>query len=539
MTYSRSLTFGGVLIAGAALALAQTPPTPPPAPPAPAAVAPVAPVAPMPAPAPMPAAMPFDFDFDMDQVITPEVQARLDEVRDRLRDMRLDIDVDVQAQVEAARANAEVARANAEAVRESVRAAARADAGFGIGFGRGFAFAPQITPPAPPAPAAAPRPLIRFGMSADSAYSQGQRALDSRRWEDAIAYFTQVVSRGGSRSDGALYWKAYSQAKLGRKDDAVATIAELRKSYTGSRWLDEAKALEVELNQGVKPMSAEAETDEDIKILILQQGIQTDFDRFYPALEKIVKGSGSPKLKRNALFVLGDSSNPKAQALIEQVARGGGNPDLQVRAIQFMTERRRGSMDTTKVGQILMEIYNSSSDPEVKREVVQGLVRIKDKDRLMNVLRNEKNWDLRRSAIGYFGDIPGNVELWQLYASESTPEGKIMILEHAARNGDPAKLLDVVRNEKEPKVRIAAIRSLGTYPGQFDGLVSLYANEQDQQVKQAIIDQIYSSRGNGKAMVDLAKAEKDQKMKLRMIERMSGMKNCKECSDYLLEILNK
>jgi hypothetical protein len=486
---------------------------------------------------------PFDFAFDADQVITPEMQDRLDEVRDRLRDMRIDLDLDVRAQVDAARAGAEVARANAEAVREGLRAAARVDS-FGMGLGRGFAFAPQITPPvppAPPAPAAAPSPMrgrIMY-MSADSAYSQGQRALDSRRWEDAIGYFGQVVSRGGSRSDGALYWKAYSQAKLGRKDDALATIAELRKAHAGSRWLDEAKALEVEVNQGVKPMSAEAETDEDVKILILQSGIQSDFDRYYPALERIVKGSASPRLKKNALYVLADSSNPKAQALIEQVARGGGNPDLQVRAIQFMTERRRGSIDTTKTGQILMEIYNSTNDPEVKREVVQGLIRIKDKERLINLLRNEKNADLRRNAIGYFGDLPGNTELWQLYASETTPEGKIMILEHAARNGDPAKLLDVIRNEKETKVRIAAIRSLGTYPSQIEGLVSLYANEQDQQVKQAIIDQIYSSRGNGKAMVDLAKAEKDQKMKLRMIERMSSAKNCKECSDYLLEILNK
>jgi hypothetical protein len=40
-------------------------------------------------------------------------------------------------------------------------------------------------------------------------------------------------------------------------------------------------------------------------------------------------------------------------------------------------------------------------------------------------------------------------------------------------------------------------------------------------------------------MVELARAEKDQKMKFRMLERMSGRKDCKECQDYLLEILNK
>jgi hypothetical protein len=545
MTHSRSLTLGGILLAGATLALSQTPPPPPPVPAAPAA----APMAPTPMPAPRPVAVaapaaPFEY-LDLDQVITPEIQLRIDEARDRVNNMRLDMNLDgVRDQIDAARIGAEAARASADAVRESLRAVGPAIAratsqGIGIGIGNGFAFAPQIAPVPPTPPAVAGRgigPVRIYNMSGDRAYSQGQSALDSRRWEDAVTYFSQVVSRGTTRVDGALYWKAYAQAKLGRKDDALATIAELRKSQAGSKWLDEAKALEVEVNQG-RAMSPEAETDDEIKILILQQGLQTDFDRFYPALEKIIKGSGSPKLKRNALYVLADSSNPKAQALIEQVARGGGNPDLQVKAIQYMTERRRGTVNSN-AAQILSEIYNSTSDPEVKREVVNGLMRLKDKDRLINILKNEKNTDLRRTAIGFFGEQPGNAELWQLYASETTPEGKIMILQNAARNGNSDKLLEVLRTEKDTRIRVAAARSLATYPV-TDALVSVYSNEQDPQVKQAIIDGIYGQRTNGKALVDLAKAEKDPRMKIRMIERMSGRKDCKECSDYLLEILNK
>jgi TolA-binding protein len=566
MTHSRLLTIGGVLIAGATMTLAQPAPPVPPAPPAPAAVA-----APAPAPRAFTLAGPIDvnLDLDLDQVITPEMQDRLDQMRDRLGNMRFELNDDVRAQIEAVRANADrirvdvdasriaaeaardavrfvdvdAARLAAEAARDSVRAVGPVIANVGRTFGNGFAFAPQITPaipPAPPAPAVAGRGRVfNFNMSPDRAYSAGQSALDSRHWEDAITYFNQVISRGTNRVDGALYWKAYAQARLGRKDDALATIAELRKSHAGSKWLDEAKALEVEANQGAKPMSAEAETDEDIKVLILQQGAQTDFDRYYPALEKIVNGPASPKLKRNALYVLADSSNPKAQALIEKVARGSGaNPDLQVKAIQYMTERRRGNSPNANTGQILSEIYNSSSDPEVKREVIQGLTRLKDKDRLIAILRNEKNTDLRRISLDYFGGLPGNVELWQLYGSESTPEGKIMILQQMYRNGNPDKLVEAARNEKETKVRQAAIRALGSYPNGAELLVPLYANEQDPQVKQSIMEQVFSTR-NGKSMVDLAKSEKDLKMKMRMVERMSGRKDCKECQDYLLEILNK
>jgi len=558
MTHSRLLTIGGVLIAGATLTLAQPTPPAPPAPPAPVA-------APMPAPAPTPFALagPIDLnlDFDLDQVITPEIQMKLDQVRERMQDMRLDR---FEFDAEAARAGAEAARASAEAARaavgrvdmdavrratevarEAVRAAgpaiANATRGIGVGVG-GFAFAPQITPvpPSPPAPAARGVNVNLFGrMSPDRAYSAGQSALDSRHWEDAINYFSQVVSRGTTKVDGALYWKAYAQAKLGRKDDALATIAELRKSYASSKWVDEAKALEVEANQGMKPMSAEAETDEDIKVLILQQGLQTDFDRYYPALEKIVKGPSSPKLKRNAVYVLAESSNPKAQALIEQVARGSGaNPDLQVKAIQYMTERRRGNSPNSNTGQVLSEIYSSTSDPEVKREVINGLRRLNDKDRLINVLRNEKNQDLRRDSLGYFGGIPGNAELWQLYGNETTPEGKIMILQQMYRNGNPDKLAEVVRNDKDTKVRQTAVRALASYPGGAETLASLYANEQDSQVKQTMMENIFNTR-NGKAMVELAKSEKDLKMKAGMIQRMVGRKDCKECQDYLVEILNK
>jgi len=130
-------------------------------------------------------------------------------------------------------------------------------------------------PPAAPAPAAAPRPapapMAPFYMSApdwfsdavrekmalaqdkaqlalaqyarlsrtdsdDRLYQDGQRALDSRHWDQALEDFNQVAARAGSRADGAIYWKAYTLNKLGRRDEAMAAIAELRKSYASSRW---------------------------------------------------------------------------------------------------------------------------------------------------------------------------------------------------------------------------------------------------------------------------------------------------------------
>jgi hypothetical protein len=221
--------------------------------------------------------------------------------------------------------------------------------------------------------------------------------------------------------------------------------------------------------------------------------------------------------------------------MIEQIARGGANPDLQVKAITYMTERRR-----TGNAQILSEIYASTSDIQVKRAILQAYASNRDKDRLLQAAKTEKAPELREIAISYLGDTQGNPELWQLYQSETTSEGKLQLLRYMHNNSNPEKLLEVVKTEKDPKVRIAAMQALASHRNgayNSEALVSVYNAEQDQQMKQRIIDSLSGQR-NAKALVEIAKGEKDQKMKLRIVERLSGMKE-KEAVDYLQEILSR
>jgi len=65
-----------------------------------------------------------------------------------------------------------------------------------------------------------------------------KRALDEHRWDQALDRFSEVATRGGAEADGALYWKAYSLDRLARRDEALATIAELRKAFpTAAGWM--------------------------------------------------------------------------------------------------------------------------------------------------------------------------------------------------------------------------------------------------------------------------------------------------------------
>jgi tetratricopeptide (TPR) repeat protein len=391
----------------------------------------------------------------------------------------------------------------------------------------------------PPMPA---MPPFRFnGRGPNDPYQRGLEAIDAHHYDEAVEDFNQVVAAAGPHTEGGLYWKAYTLNKLGRSADALAAIDQLRKTYPSSRWLDDAKALEVEVKQSSgKAVSPEGETDEDIKILALNGLMQSDPERALPQVENILKTSHSPKLKQRAIIVLGLNSSPRARQDLEQIARGG-NPDLQLDAIRYLA---RGK--DSDAGPLFAEIYAASSDVAVKRAILNTYTTTKDKDRLVQIAKTEKNPDLRNQAIRDLGEIDGQPEIWQIYQSETAPEGKASMLGYMQENGNLDKLVEVARTDKDPKVRMAAVHAIASQRAGNSGaaLVSAYTAEQDQQVKRAIVDDLAPTRNgkapNGKALVDLARAEKDTRMKLYIVNRLSNMaKYSKEAQDYLQEILSK
>jgi hypothetical protein len=315
------------------------PPEPPvaPEPPTP----PEPPVAPEPPSPPEPPDLSFDFDFDLG----PELAQ---------------VNVDVEAARDAARAAAKEA---AQAVKFQT--------GF---FQHGF-----------------------YGDSNDDRlYESGQRALDRSQWNSALTDFTQVANHGGARADGALYWKAYSLNKLGRRDEAVSAIADLRKSYAKSRWLDDAGALEIEVKQAAgQNVSPDAQPDEELKLLALNALATSDPDRALPLLENLLKSPQPLRLKERALFVLAQNGSPQSQQMLGQMARGTVNPDLQLKAIQYLGQARQQNN-----GQVLSDVYASAADKDVKRAVINAL---SNQDRntktLVDLARKESDPEMKRDIV--------------------------------------------------------------------------------------------------------------------------------------------
>jgi len=369
----------------------------------------------------------------------------------------------------------------------------------------------------------------------DRLYAKGESAIDARRWDAAVEAFGEAAAENGARADGALYWKAYALNKLGRREEALTALGRLRQAYANSRWLDDAKALELEVHQASgQKVNPDAEPDEELKLMALNGLMNSDPERALPMLEKFLHGNQSPQLKERALFVLAQSGSPKAHEILAQVARGNGNPDLQMKAIHYL-----GIMGSKENRQILSDLYTSSNDNNVRRAILHSFMVSGDRDHLLQAAKAEKNPDLRMEAIHQLGISGGQAELWQLYGAEPSVEVKETILHSMFIGGNSDKLIEVARTEKDARLRRAAIHSLGLMGGEHTGpaLVSMYSSESDPALRGEIINALFI-QGNAKALVDLARKENNPEMKKAIVSKLAVM-GSKEGTDYMMELLNK
>ena len=366
----------------------------------------------------------------------------------------------------------------------------------------------------------------------DAAYDAGARALDDRKYDEAVRRFTTVIDNKEPRADGALYWRAYALNRIGRRDEALASIAALRRDYPNSHWLNDAQVLEAEVKQGSGQAASPAdETNEELKLMAINSLMSADPDRAMPLLEGLLKGSSTPRVKDRAMFVLTQNRSARAQQILSDYAKGAGNPDLQLRAIRYI-----GMSGTTEAQQQLIAIYGASSDAAVKREVIRSLMSARGRDALFNLAKSEKDEDLRGEAIRQLGGLRATDQLGQLYTSETSADNKVQIIRSLFSAGASDKLLELVRNEKDPKVRSEALRSLSrSRSTPIETLTALYSSDTDQKAKRDLINGLHE-RGDAKAMIDLARKENDPSMKKYIVERLAGM-HSKEATDYMMELL--
>ena len=356
----------------------------------------------------------------------------------------------------------------------------------------------------------------------DELYRSGQKAIDEGRWNEAASIFGKVAERGGAEADAGLYWKAYAQHKAGRASEAQATIRQLASTFPKSSWLDDARALEVEMRgeQG-RPVPAEGEEDEDLKLYVLSGMMNNNPEKALPRVQQYLKGKQSLENKEKALFLLTQSELPQARQALLQIVRGSVHPELRAQAIKYVgmvAEEDRSLLSE------LNGLYSSSQDRKLRSAVIEAYGMAEHRSGLVDVIRSEKDRGLRQQAIDMLSGADGVEELKALLPGETDSEIRRALIRALGNAGDLDVLIAAARGDKDPEARIEAIYSLGNdeSPKAAEALRSLYAGSSDRKTRIAVID-AFGNQENAKALIEIFRTEKDREIRKMIVHRLTDI----------------
>ena len=138
------------------------------------------------------------------------------------------------------------------------------------------------------------------------------------------------------------------------------------KQYPRSTWVNDARALEIEIRGASGQATASApDGDDDLKLYAINGLVNMDPERAVPLLEQVLSGSQSVKIKERALFVLSQSSSTRAQDLMAKIARGQVQPELQAKAIH--------NLGISGKKTLLSDIYAAAGSTETRRAALKAM----------------------------------------------------------------------------------------------------------------------------------------------------------------------
>jgi len=290
----------------------------------------------------------------------------------------------------------------------------------------------------------------------------------------------------------------------------------------------------VEIRQASGQSVSADVADDDTKLLALRALMQSDPETTIPAIERILQGNSSVRVKDRALFVLNQNRSTRARDIISGVARNASNPELRLSAVKYLGQRS----DPESV-KLLADMYASTNDVDIRRQILRSLGAANARDRLLGVAKSEKSPELRAVAVQQLGAARGSAELEELYRNETDKDVKQRILQSFAAANATDKLAAIARSEKDPDLQRIAIRNLGATnrPEAIEALLSIYQSDVPLETKRSAI-QALSIHQNCSGLVGLAKSEKNPDLRKEIVQRLSNQASrCTEARDYLLELL--
>ena len=365
--------------------------------------------------------------------------------------------------------------------------------------------------------------LTATTVLAQTPYDEGQKALREQNWNSAAEHFEQSIEHGEGNADAAMYWRALALYKAGKYREAERQVRSLERNYPDSRWLKEARVLQME-HEGSETALAETAQgevlDDDLRVFALAQLMQRNPERALPLLLELMNTTPSDSVRRNAFFMLGMSDDPGAQQAIAQFARDSRDPELQVEAIHML-----GMASNPESMELLSSLYAETTDREVKEAVIQAYTVGDETRALVQLLEKEQDPELEIAILHALGVTGDTSELQRLYPTLSSTQSKVAAIEAMALAGDSQILRQVLNNETDPELRAAAIYGIAMEDGSDSAalLEQVYSQARTTEEKQAVLEALtLMDEGHALALA-IVQTETDLELRRQAIYTLGAM----------------
>lgn len=420
--------------------------------------------------------------------------------------------------------------------------------------------------------ATSPRAPWLQGDPADSLYKAAYELLNRGEWRRAATTFANLPQRfpGSGYAADAMYWQAFALYRIGGTEDlntALRSLETLRAKYPSAKTQSDAAALNARI-RGALAARGDQASERQLRAMVSEQGQQCDREdqavrieaikslaqtdpAGLPALAKRVLAKKDPcsaRLRSTVVYLLGNSGDTDAPAVLRDVALN--DPDAEVRgtAMQYLARSPSDVAVNT-----LEEVLRTSTDQNVLRSAARALAsnpnpRARQAVRAL-IERGDAPERLRIEAVGGFENSERTTDedakyLRDVYPKIDNPRVKARIARVIGQLGgeqNDAWLLGLMRNNDEPvEVRTAALERVASRRMPIADAVKLYNAVADKPMRERLIS-VYRQRTEAEAtdkLLDIAKNDTDYNLRTRAIAALTEKKDPR-AQKLLLEIIDK
>jgi HEAT repeat protein len=370
--------------------------------------------------------------------------------------------------------------------------------------------------------------LLAATVMAQTPYDEGQKALREQNWTEAADQFKQAIKTDKDNADASMYWRAHALYKAGRKNEAERQVRSLERKYPDSRWVKEARVLQIEHESSAPVLAGatdESGMDEELRMFALAQLMDRDPERALPLVLDMIQNTESESVRRDTLFMLGMSEDPRAQQAIAQIARDSKDPDLQAEAIHML-----GIASSQPSLALLTDLYRESNSNQVKEAVIQAYIVGDESDSLVDLLKSEQNPELQTEIIHAMGVMDATDDLRGLYPTLASQETRVAALEALSIAGDTQTLREVLNTETDPELRKTAIHGIAMDDGKDAAalLESIYDNAASVEEKREVLEALVMMDEAEDLALKIVRTETDPELRRNAIQMLGVMEATEE-----------